>query len=170
MDSRVRGNDEPGERQLQMTEDSRLSRVRTLARALDSAVPIPGTSFRFGLDPILGLVPGLGDLAGAILSGYIVLAGIRMGVSRSGVVRMLANIAIDTFVGSVPVLGDLFDAGWKSNNRNVALIERHMAAPGTTRTANRFLVLGAVVVLVILVAAGIAATTMLVRFLFTHLR
>ena len=152
------------------SEDARLTRVRSLARVLDSAVPIPGTSFRFGLDPVLGLVPGLGDLAGAVLSGYIVLAGIRMGVSRSGVARMLGNIAIDTFVGSVPILGDLFDVGWKSNNRNVALIERHMADPGTTRTANRFVVLGAIVVLLILVSAGIAATTKLVRYLFVHLR
>ncbi|CAN5801448.1 hypothetical protein BH11GEM2_BH11GEM2_16180 [soil metagenome] len=152
------------------SEDSRLTRVRTLARALDSALSVPGTSFRFGLDPILGLVPGLGDLAGAVLSGYIVLAGIRMGVSRSGVLRMVGNIAIDTLVGSVPIVGDLFDAGWKSNNRNVALIERHMADPGTARTANRFLILGAVVALVILLSAGIAVTMLLVRFLITHLR
>jgi hypothetical protein len=152
------------------SEDSRLTRVRTLARALDSAVALPGTSFRFGLDPILGLVPGLGDLAGAALSGYIVLAGIRMGVSRAGVVRMLANIAIDTFVGAVPIVGDLFDAGWKSNNRNVALIERHMADPGGTRTANRFVVLGAVVVLLLLLSAGIALTTIVVRYLIEHLR
>jgi hypothetical protein len=155
---------------INVSEDSRLARVRTLARALDSALPIPGTSFRFGLDPILGLVPGLGDLAGAVLSGYIVLAGIRMGVSRSGVLRMVGNIAIDTLVGSVPIVGDLFDAGWKSNNRNVALIERHMADPGTARTANRFLILGAVVALVILLSAGVAVTMLLVRFLITHLR
>ena len=151
-------------------DDPRLTRVRTLARALDSAVAIPGTSFRFGLDPVIGLIPGLGDLAGAVLSGYIVLAGIRMGVSRSGVVRMLANIAIDTFVGSIPILGDLFDAGWKSNNRNVALIERHMERPGATRTANRFVVLIAVVALVLLLAVGIAATTFVVRYLIGHFR
>ncbi len=151
-------------------DDPRLARVRTLARALDSAVAIPGTSFRFGLDPVLGLIPGLGDLAGAVLSGYIVLAGVRMGVSRSGVVRMLANIAIDTLVGSVPILGDLFDAGWKSNNRNVALIERHMESPGTTRTANRLVVLAAIFVLLLILAIGIAATTYLIRFAIGHLR
>lgn len=152
------------------SEDIRLTRVRTLARVLDSAIPVPGTSFRFGLDPVIGLVPGLGDLAGAVLSGYIVLAGIRMGVSRSGVIRMLANIAIDTFVGSVPIVGDLFDAGWKSNNKNVALIERHMQNPTATRNANRWVVLGAVVVMVLLLSAGIAATTMLVRYLIAHFR
>ena len=144
--------------------------MRTLARVLDSAVAIPGTSFRFGLDPVLGLIPGVGDLAGAVLSGYIVLAGIRMGVSRSGVVRMLANIAIDTLVGSVPLLGDVFDAGWKSNNRNVALIERHMESPGTTRTANRLVVLAAVGALLLLLTLGIAATTFLVRFFIGQFR
>ena len=152
------------------SDDTRLTRVRTIARALDSAVAIPGTSFRFGLDPILGLVPGLGDLAGAVLSGYIVLAGIRMGVSHAGVLRMLGNIAIDTFVGSVPIVGDLFDAGWKSNNRNVALIERHMADPRGTRSANRFVILGVVVVLLLFLSAGIALTTLVVRFLIEHLR
>ena len=150
--------------------DPRLTCVRTLARALDSAVAIPGTSFRFGLDPVIGLIPGLGDLAGAVLSGYIVLAGIRMGVSRSGAVRMLANIAIDTFVGSIPILGDLFDAGWKSNNRNVALIERHMESPGASRTANRFVLLIAVVALVLLLAVGITATTFVVRYLIGQFR
>ena len=118
----------------QPSTDTRLARARVLARALDSAVGIPGTKVRFGLDPIIGLVPGLGDLAGAALSGYIVLVGIQLGASRSVVLRMLANVAIDTVVGAVPLVGDLFDAGWKSNNRNVALIERHVAAPGPTRT------------------------------------
>ena len=150
--------------------DTRLARVRTLARALDSAIVIPGTSMRFGLDPIIGLVPGLGDLAGAVLSGYIVIEGIRMGVSRAGVVRMLANVGIDAIVGSVPVLGDLFDAGWKANNRNVALIERHMASPGATRTANRVVVLVAIIALLLMLAAGMAATIWMIRVLLAHLR
>ncbi len=150
--------------------EARLARVRTIARALDSAIVIPGTSMRFGLDPIIGLLPGFGDLAGAVLSGYIVIEGIRMGVSRAGVLRMLANVGIDAFVGSVPVLGDLFDAGWKANNRNVALIERHMANPGTTRTVNRLVLLAAIVVLLLILAAGIAATTWVVRILLAQLR
>ncbi|CAN5143183.1 hypothetical protein BH09GEM1_BH09GEM1_19970 [soil metagenome] len=152
------------------TSEARLARVRAIARTLDSALIIPGTSIRFGLDPIIGLVPGLGDLAGAACSGYIVIEGIRMGVSRAGVLRMIANVGIDTFVGSVPVLGDVFDAGWKANNRNVALIERHMASPSGTRTANRLVVLAAIVVLLLILAAGIAATAIVVRFLFQQLR
>ena len=145
--------------------DTRLTRVRALARALDSAVGVPGTKFRFGLDPLLGLVPGLGDLAGAMLSGYIVLTGIQLGAPRSVVVRMLGNVAIDTLVGSVPVVGDLFDASWKSNNRNVALIERHLDIPASTRTASRLMIVGGVIVLILLAALGIALAVFAVRWL-----
>src|SRR5437868_3389305 len=137
-------------------DDPRLARARTLARALDSAVGIPGTGMRVGLDPLLGLVPGLGDFAGAALSGYIVLTGIQLGAPRSVVVRMIANVALDTLAGSVPIVGDLFDAGWKANNRNVALIEKHVIAPGEARASSRFLLAGAVVALLLLAAAGVA--------------
>ena len=152
----------------QPSTDTRLARARVLARALDSAVGIPGTKVRFGLDPIIGLVPGLGDLAGAALSGYIVLVGIQLGASRSVVLRMLANVAIDTVVGAVPLVGDLFDAGWKSNNRNVALIERHVAAPGPTRTSSRLMIGLVALVLLMLAAGSIALTVLLVRWLMHH--
>ena len=150
------------------SSDHRLARVRVIARALDSAVGVPGTRMRVGLDPILGLVPGLGDLAGAALSGYIVLTGVQLGVSRSVVVRMLGNVAIDTLVGSIPVLGDLFDATWKSNIRNVALIEQHVASPRETRTASLFMVGAVALVLLLLAAGSIAATVLLVRWLMNH--
>ena len=152
----------------QPSTDTRLARARVLARALDSAVGIPGTKVRFGLDPIIGLVPGLGDLAGAALSGYIVLVGIQLGASRSVVLRMLANVAIDTVVGAVPLVGDLFDAGWKSNNRNVALIERQVATPGPTRTSSRLMIGLVALVLLILAAGSIAVTVLLVRWLMHH--
>ena len=151
-----------------LSTDPRLARARLLATALDSAVGIPGTNFRFGLDPIIGLIPGLGDLAGAALSGYIVLVGIQLGASRSVVMRMLANVAIDTVVGAVPVFGDLFDAGWKSNNMNVALIERHVAAPDATRTSSRLMIAAVVLVLLLLAAGSIAVTVLLVRWLMHH--
>ncbi len=154
--------------ELSSTDDARLARARVLARALDSAVGVPGTRFRVGLDPLLGLVPGLGDLAGAALSGYIVLVGIQLGASRSVVLRMVANVAIDTLVGSVPVLGDLFDAGWKSNNRNVALIEQHVASPRKTRRASRLLFVGVLLLLVVLAGAGLAATILGIRWLLHH--
>jgi hypothetical protein len=104
-----------------------LARARALTRLLDTAARIPGTGIRFGLDPILGLVPGLGDLAGAALSGYLVLLAGRSGASRTTIVRMLGNVAIDTFGGMLPVLGDAFDVAFKSNSRNLVLLERPRA-------------------------------------------
>ena len=148
--------------------DTQLARARAVARALDSAIGIPGTKYRVGLDPLLGLVPGLGDVAGAALSGYIVLTGIQLGVSRTVVLRMLANVGMDTVAGSVPLLGDLFDAGWKANNRNVALIERHVASPDATRRASRLMIGAVVSVLALLALGGVALTVLAMRWLLSR--
>src|SRR5512134_537483 len=88
---------------------ARLERLRELSRWLDNAIPIPGTPWRIGLDPLLGLFPGLGDLIAALLSGFIVLEAERLGAPRSVLLRMLFNVVTDTAAGSVPVAGDLFD-------------------------------------------------------------
>jgi hypothetical protein len=134
----------------------RRSDLTALARALDSAVRIPGTNVRFGLDAVIGLVPGVGDLAGAAIAAYIVLAAARRGAPPALLARMLLNVAVDTAVGAVPVLGDVFDVAWRANTRNVALLERHVAAPVETRAASR-LVVGAVLLgIVLLLAGGIA--------------
>jgi hypothetical protein len=138
-----------------------------LARALDSAAGIPGTKLRVGIDPLLGLLPGAGDLVGAALSGYIVLTGVQLGAPRTVVMRMIANVAIDTIVGTVPVLGDLFDAGWKSNIRNVALIERHVAEPSDVRASSRMMVAAVALVLLLLAAGGLAVTIFAVRWLLS---
>jgi hypothetical protein len=103
--------------------------MRTLARWLDDSLRLPGTKRRIGLDPILGLVPVLGDTLGLLLSCYIVFEARRLGAPRALLGRMLANVAIETLVGSVPLIGDAFDAGWKANLRNVALLERHVLPP-----------------------------------------
>jgi hypothetical protein len=103
------------------TEPAALGRIRTVAHILDESVRIPGTRFRIGLDPILGLLPVAGDIAMALCSLYIVAEAIRLGVAKRTVVRLLANIAVDVLFGSVPVVGDLFDAYWKANVRNAEL-------------------------------------------------
>ncbi|MEO8193335.1 MAG: DUF4112 domain-containing protein [Gemmatimonadales bacterium] len=139
------------------------ARVRALARALDSAIRIPGTGITLGLDSIVGLIPGLGDLAGAAMSGYIVLASARMGVAPSVVVRMILNLGVDTLVGSVPLLGDVFDVGFKANIRNAALLDRHLAEPAATRRSSRMAVLAAVAGVVLLAAGGIAIAMVAVR-------
>jgi len=96
-----------------------------VARLLDSAVPVPGTSFRFGLDPILGLVPGIGDIVSPLFTVGIIWQARDLGIPRVVMMRMIINVALDTLVGLVPILGDLFDFAWKSNNQNLVLLEQH---------------------------------------------
>lgn len=105
-----------------------------LAHWLDTAFRVPGTSIRFGLDPILGmLAPGLGDLATGSLSVYLFFVALRRRVPLAVIGRMALNVALDTLVGSVPALGDLFDFAFKANLRNLELIRKHAdsAAPGS---------------------------------------
>ena len=116
---------------------------------------VPGTDISLGLDAVFGLIPGLGDVAGAALSGYIVLAAARLGASKAVVGRMLVNIAADTVIGSVPLLGDLFDVAWQSNVRNAALLERHLADPARATRASGG-VIAAAIAGVVLLAIGAA--------------
>ena len=102
-------------------DEAAVRRMRFVSRLLDESVRVPGTEFRLGLDPILGAIPGAGDVVAAGLSLYIVLESARLGVSFTTLVRMVANVAFDVAVGSIPVVGVLFDAVWKANVRNVEL-------------------------------------------------
>jgi len=108
------------------TVGSRLDRVRKLAHLLDSSFGLPGTSVRFGLDSLLGLIPGIGDIVGGLLSGYIVYEALRLHAPKRLLLRMLGNIAIDTAIGAIPIAGDLFDVVWKANRRNLQLLNRHV--------------------------------------------
>lgn len=139
------------------------SRVRALARMLDSAIRIPGTGVTLGLDSIVGLVPGIGDFAGALMSGYIVLASARMGVPAPVVMRMILNLGVDTLVGSVPVLGDLFDVGFRANLRNAALLDRHLELPVATRRSSRAAVGAAIAGVVVLAAVGIGLAILVAK-------
>jgi len=96
-----------------------------LAGVLDDIFQIPGTKIRFGLDPIVGLVPGLGDLISGLLSFLIVFAAWQRGLPRVTIMRMVANIGIDTVAGSIPIVGDLFDMMWKSNRMNYNILARY---------------------------------------------
>ena len=140
-----------------------LARARALARLLDSAASVPGTKIRFGLDPILGLVPGLGDVAGAALSGYLVLLAQRMGVPRAVVLRMLANVATDTIAGTVPVVGDLFDVAFKSSTRNLALLERAVQTPAGTDRASKLMVGAVIAGLALLALGGVLVAALVIR-------
>jgi hypothetical protein len=114
---------------------SQRARLNRLAWLLDSSIRLPGTDFRIGIDALLGLLPGGGDVAGVILSGYIVLEAARMGAPGRTLVRMIVNIAVEALAGAVPIAGDLFDAAWKANQRNVALLNAWLDAPGPPASA-----------------------------------
>lgn len=143
----------------------RVERLQRLARLWDSAIRIPGTRVRVGLDPLVGLVPGLGDAAGALVAAYIVLEAVRFDVPGATLLRMLANVAIDALVGTVPVLGDIFDVAWRANLKNVALIEHHLADPHGARRASRVWIVVVIAVLVLLALLGVAAGWLVARAL-----
>jgi hypothetical protein len=147
-----------------------MTRVRRLARLLDSALRVPGTGIRFGLDAVIGLIPGLGDAAGAALAGYVVLLASRLGAPPSVILRMLANVAVDAVAGAVPLLGDLFDVGWKANSRNVELLDRYLDAPGEVHAASRAMVAGVMAGLAVLGAGGIALGVLAIKLLFAWTR
>jgi hypothetical protein len=149
-----------------MTTEDPLARARAFTRLLDTAVGVPGTSFRVGLDPLLGLIPGLGDVTGAALSGYIVILASQLGAPKTVIVRMLGNVVIDTVGGTIPLVGDLFDAGWKSNTRNLALLERHLGEPVSTKRASRAVVWLTVAALALLALGAVAVATLVVQALF----
>jgi hypothetical protein len=107
--------------------DERLRWVERVARLMDSQFRLPGTRFRFGLDPLLGLVPIVGDLSTTAVSIALLLTMLRHGASGAVVVRMALNILLDTVVGAIPIIGNVFDFAYKSNERNVALLRRHYA-------------------------------------------
>jgi hypothetical protein len=109
-----------------MAPDPRgLDALRRWARIFDSAFRIPGTRITFGLDPILGLIPGLGDLVSPLFAIGLLWQARELGVPKVVQLRMIVNVALDTLLGLVPVVGDLFDFAWKANNMNLALLERH---------------------------------------------
>lgn len=145
-------------------DSASLEQVRRLARGLDTSIQLPG-GFRVGWDAVLGLVPVVGDWAGALLSSYIVLQSVRLGASREVLLRMVGNVAVEALVGAVPFLGDVFDAAWKANTRNVRLLEDHLASPATTRRASRAWVLGIVVLLVGVFALAVTLAVLGVRAL-----
>jgi hypothetical protein len=137
-----------------------IERLRALARVQDELFRIPGTNIRFGLDALVGLVPGVGDVLTTGVSAYVLLTATRMGAPASVVARLAGNIALDLLIGSVPLLGDLFDVGWKANVRNVRLLERLALDPHGAQTSSRLVLAGALagIGVALIGAAWIAVT------------
>ena len=123
------------------SQDRALVALRKWAVLLDSAFQVPGTRFRFGLDPIVGLLPGAGDIVTGFFSVMILVHSVRLRIPKVVIARMMLNTAIDLLTGVVPLLGDLFDATFKANLRNLALLERHSHPGVAPRPADRTFVL-----------------------------
>ncbi|MGQ0622372.1 MAG: DUF4112 domain-containing protein [Panacagrimonas sp.] len=148
--------------------DTRASRERMekLAWLLDGAIPVPGTRFRFGLDSIIGLIPGVGDLVGLLLGAAILYEGARIGAPRPLMFRMLGNSVADALMGVVPVLGDVLDFAFRSNRRNAKLLMDHLdridEIPGPVHRGSQWLAL-------FLAAGFVAASVALVWWVWTGL-
>jgi hypothetical protein len=103
-----------------------LARLDTLAKLMDSAFLVPGTRIRLGLDSVIGLVPGIGDIASALISSYIIWEARQLGLPRWKIARMAANVAFDTTIGAIPLVGDVLDVFYKSNRRNLKILRDHL--------------------------------------------
>lgn len=139
----------------------RAKRLRALAWLMDNSIPLPG-GFRIGVDAIIGLVPGIGDAIGALISAYIINEARSMGAPRSVLLRMMSNVMIETVIGSVPFAGDLFDAAFKANSRNLALLAQYQLDPVSSRRGSRLFVAGFSLLLSLLVVALIAIPVLVV--------
>ncbi len=103
----------------------RLAKIERLAHLMDESIALPGTDKRIGLEALLGLIPGLGDLATAVISLHIISEAKKLGVPKTIVSKMIWNVVVDTVVGAVPGVGDVFDAFWKANRKNIELVKEH---------------------------------------------
>lgn len=150
------------------TPDTRTTRARMekLAWLLDGAIPVPGTRFRFGLDSIIGLIPGVGDVIGLALGAAILYEGVRIGAPRPLILKMLGNSVADALMGVVPVLGDVLDFAFRSNKRNARLLLDHLdqldAVPSASSRGSKWLAL-------LLVTGFVAASVGLVWWVWSQL-
>lgn len=134
----------------------RLEALRGLARLLDSAFEIPGLRVRIGLDPIIGLLPGIGDLVSPIFAIGILWQSRDLNLPRVVQLRMIMNVAIDSVLGVVPLVGDLFDVAWKANDRNYALLERYALEERPPSTGDWLFVIAMIGILLLLAAIPVA--------------
>jgi Domain of unknown function (DUF4112) len=127
-----------------------------LALIMDELVRVPGTKFRFGLDPLLGLIPGIGDTSSALVSALALIQAVRVGVPKILLARMSLNILINEIIGVVPVAGDAFSFWFKSNARNYEIIKNHRLGSSVPGRSDWLFVIGILVLLLLIVCAGIA--------------
>lgn len=137
-----------------------------LSRYLDGLFRVPGTSWRFGLDAVIGLVPNVGDTLTSFASFYILLAGARYGVPKITLLRMAFNIGLDYLVGTIPFIGDAFDFFWKANKQNLDLIRERAKGQGEGTTSDYLFVIAMIILLLGLLFGSILISVFLIGWLF----
>ena len=142
--------------------DPRLKRLERLSHLLDDSIRIPLIGYRIGWDAIIGLIPGIGDVAGLLLSAYVVLEAARFRVPKATLARMVANVGIEGLVGLVPVLGDVFDATFKANLRNLDLLHEHVGVERRALPAERRSRAGVVAVVGVALAAVVGVIALVI--------
>jgi hypothetical protein len=147
------------------TEPRQLKRMDALARLMDTQFRLPGTNFRFGLDGIIGLIPGAGDLSTFAVSGYMIWVMAHNGASGYVMARMILNVLLDALIGSIPLLGDLFDFAFKANTRNMKLMQQHYRE-GRHRGSAWKVILPVLILLLFVIIALIWGTYELIRYIF----
>lgn len=150
---------------MQSAERQRLERLENLAELLDESIRIPGIGYRIGYDAIIGLIPGVGDVAGLLFGTYIVVESARFKVPRSTLLRMITNVILEAIIGAIPLIGDVFDATYKSNLRNLRLLQDRLNKPARAPRSDRLFF----ATLIAIPIAGAIAITALVLWLLALL-
>lgn len=148
-------------------EKGELDIVRNIRKVMDEAVGVPGTRIKFGLDAILGLIPGVGDVSSAAVGAYLLKAAHNLGVPTVVMVRMLANLGIDALIGLVPLIGDYLDVLYKANAKNARLIEEAVVNRETTARASWWRLAGVFAAFIAIVLGGFVGTVLLAKWLWT---
>ena len=144
-----------------------MARMHRLAWLLDNSIRVPGFNYRIGIDPLLGLLPGIGEAAGGVLSMYIIAEAVRGGLPRAIILRMALNLALEMVIGTIPLIGDLFDMTWKANLRNMRLVESYTAAPQKSVVASKGLLWGVVIGFLLLTAAVLCVGFLIIAALWS---
>ena len=149
--------------------EAHLGRLRRIAGVLDDLVPVPGTRMRFGVDPLLGLIPGAGDAVGAGVASYALFVAVKLGAPPHVLVRMAGNVLVDALAGTVPLVGDLLDFGWKASRKNVRLVERYAATPERVKASSRVVLWALIAAMMAGVAGVVWIGVSALRWVFTQM-
>ena len=133
---------------------------------MDNLIRVPGTNFRFGIDPLLGLIPGVGDTSSAVVSALALIQAARQGMPKIVLARMAVNILLNELIGIVPIIGDAFSFWFKSNARNYELVKQHATGSRRAGRSDWVFVIGVLIALGVLVLIGLAASVFLLQQLF----